>query len=144
MTTLVFHSSTLGATEYATDYRGLAGDYHITADGAFHVEGEDDAGEPIVSSFGMAPVNDGSRYKRRTERAYMQAVSEARFRCAVATPTATYTYDEEKRDGHNRRFIFGRGIRDSYLGFTFSNPDGEPFLIDAVEFIDSVSKQRKV
>lgn len=144
MKTFVFQSSTQGITEYSAAYTGLSGNFESGATGIYAVAGTTDNGAPIVSSFSLGVGSDGNRLLRTPDRAYVQADSEAVMHCVVTTSRDSFDYDETFRLNRMRRFIFGRGIRDSYLGFTFSNPDGAPFLIDSVEINDYASRQRKV
>jgi hypothetical protein len=144
MTTIVFHSSSLGVTEYGEDYRGLAGDFVATAEGVYRVEGALDAAAPVVASIAQGINAESSTLKRVPMSAYVQADSESELLATVTTPADSWEYPETFRSGRTRRFIFGRGIRDSYIGFGLSNPDGAPFRIDRVEINTRDSAQRKV
>jgi hypothetical protein len=146
MSTLVFHSSALGVTEYTTSSTGLAGDFECDATGLFRVDDEQtsDDGELIVSQARLGVEAEGSRLQKYPDRMYVQMDGTGKLQVTVATTTAQYTYNEDIRRNRNRRFIFGRGIRDSYLGYVLTNPDGKPFTIDAIEFGDRHSVQRKV
>lgn len=144
MTTIVFHSSSLGVTEYEENYSGLAGDFVANADGLFHTEGQADDGVLIVSSARMGINCDHGEKKRVPIEAYVQAESQSALECTVTTGGASYTYTENFRSDRTRRFIFGRGIRDSYLGFQLRNPDGQPFRIDRIQINTRDSAQRKV
>jgi GTPase Era involved in 16S rRNA processing len=144
MTTLVFHSSSLGVTEYAESYRGLAGDYVANADGVHHVEGVVDGASPIVSSFTHGINAEHASLKRVPVSAYVQADSASVLEATVTTPAGSWVYPQSFLSERTRRFVFGRGIRDSYIGFGLSNPDGAPFRIDRIEINTRDSAQRKV
>lgn len=145
MSTLVFHSSTLGVTEYSTAFTGLTGSYEALADAVYTAGGTTDADTAFVSTFSLGVASTKNGLKRIPIHAYIQALTAATMRCVVATTAAAVsTYAATFKSGRMQRFTFGRGIRDNYLGFTFSNPDGAPFLIDHVEIVTESSKQRKV
>lgn len=145
--TMVFHGSTLGVTEYSSEFNGLADGFQTTPTGLFAVGGDLDDEAPFVGRFAFGAMSDDSRLKRYPDRCYVQAECEGAMRCEVTTladGAATYTYEEGLRTGRNRRFIFGRGIRDSYIGLAFSNPGGEAFRVDSVELVDRSTDARKV
>jgi hypothetical protein len=145
MTTIVFHGSSLGVTEYDAAFTGLAGDFEATNEGVFHVEGDDDAGAPINALVTLGINTEHSALKRVPMSAYVQADSASVLQAVVRTPAGVdYPYPQTFQSGRTRRFIFGRGIRDSYLGFTLRNPDGAAFRIDRVEINTRDSAQRKV
>jgi len=145
MTTLVFHSSSLGVTEYAEDYAGLAGDFVATPNGVFSVGGSQDAAPgDIVATVTMGINTEHSTLKRVPMSAYVQADSASVLRATVTTVSGSWSYAQTFLSERTRRFIFGRGIRDSYLGFALDNPDGAAFRIDRVEINTRDSAQRKV
>jgi hypothetical protein len=77
--------------------------------------------------------------------AYLQADTAAVMRCVVTDSQGNaYPYDASFVSQRVQRFVLGRGIRDNYLGFAFSNPDALPFRIDLVETVTDESQQRKV
>ena len=146
MSTIVFHSSGLGVTEYEEEYTGLAGDMVATAEGVFHVEQSEDNGVPIVARAGIVAINaEHGAAKRVPTDAWVQADTDSVLSCIVTELRlgGSYTYAQQVVAGRTRRFRFGRGIRDSYLGFELRNPDGEPFHIDRIEVTTRDSAQRK-
>ena len=146
MSTLVFHGSSLGVTEYTPEFKGLAGDLEVQSDGLYVVDAAErrDNLAPFVSSFGIGIDSESSRLQRFPDRCYVQHSGDAALRVDVLTPTAVYSYLENLARQRNRRFVFGKGIRGPYLGYSFSSPGGTEFLIDSIEFGDRSSKQRKV
>jgi hypothetical protein len=144
MNTLVFHSSSLGVTEHSREATGMAGDLECTEDALLTVQGVLDEAAPYVASFGIGINAEASRLMKFPDRAYIQADGDAQLVCQVLTTGAAYSYPENLRRGRNRRFVFGRGIRDPYLGYVWSNPAGGAFLIDEIEFGNRESEQRKV
>lgn len=150
MTTLVFHSSSLGVTEYDAAFTGLAGDFEALADGVYQVGGlADDVAVgldvPIVSTFAIGPTAEKPGTKQVPRYAYLHADTDAVMRCVVTDSQGnTYPYGASFVSQRVQRFVLGRGIRDNYLGFAFSNPDARPFKIDRVKTVIDESKQRKV
>lgn len=150
MSTIVFHSSSLGVTEYSGVYTGLAGDFEALADGVYQVGGAFDATiavatVPILSGFSMGPASTEKSTKQVPRYAYVQANTASVLRCTVTDSQGNaYPYDAAFVSQRMQRFVLGRGIRDNYLGFAFSNPDALPFRIDSIETVTNQSKQRKV
>jgi hypothetical protein len=110
----------------------------------FQVGGALDVAALIVSTITQGINTEGSALKRVPRSAYVQADSTSVLSATVTTPAGSWTYPETFRSGRTRRFTFGRGIRNSYIGVGFSNPDGAAFRIDRVEINTSDSAQRKV
>lgn len=144
MTALVFHSSTLGVTEYDASFAGLTEDFECTVSGLYRVGGANDAGTTFVSRFTVGLNADNQSMKRVPITAHITAESAGKMSCTVATVASSYSYAEEFKTGNIRRFRFGRGIRDNYLGFSFYNPDGVAFRVDRLELNIQNSVQRKV
>jgi hypothetical protein len=150
MSTIVFHSSSLGVTEYPAAFTGLAGDFEALADGVFLVGGETDAAiappaAAIVSSFSFGPAATEEGRKQVPRYAYIHAQTEAVMNCVVTDSQGNaYSYDALALSQRVQRIVLGRGIRDNYLGFALSNPNGESFRIDHLETVIDESKQRKV
>jgi GTPase Era involved in 16S rRNA processing len=144
MTTIVFHSSSLGVTEYEETFTGLAGDFVANAQGVHHVEGALDEAELIGASVTQGINTEHATLKRVPMSAYVQADSASVLNATVTTPAGSWTYPQTFQSQRTRRFIFGRGIRDSYIGFGLSNPDGAAFRIDRIEINTRDSAQRKV
>lgn len=146
MSTLVFHSSSLGVTEYAASFTGLAGNFEALANGVYLVGGSVDvAAVPLVSIFAVGPASTEAGTKQAPRYAYVQADTQAALRCVVSDSQANaYTYDAAFVSQRMQRIVLGRGIRDNYLGFTFSNPGGESFRIDHLETVIEQSQQRKL
>jgi hypothetical protein len=145
MSTIVFHSSSLGVTEYDQTFTGLAGDFEATRDGLYRVEGQDDDGA-LVNFLATMGINaEHSTLKRVPMSAYVQADTESELTAVVRTPAGVdYPYPQQFVSGRTRRFIFGRGIRDAYLGFSLLNADGKAARIDRIEINTRDSAQRKV
>jgi hypothetical protein len=146
MNTVVFHSSSLGVTEYAYAVRGLAAEFECDDDGVHTTEGTVDEGPtPIVGRFSLGLAADASGLKRMPQSAYIAADGTASFSCTVTSSAAgSYTYPQQFLSQRMRRFVLGRGVRDNYLGFAFSNPAGGAFRVDMLEVLDQASPQRKI
>jgi hypothetical protein len=143
MSAIVFHCSALGVTEYVQDFTGLAGDFEATAGGVFRADGTTDAGTLIAASATIGINTEQSALKRVPMSAYVQA-DGGELAATVRTPAGAWSYAQQFLSGRTRRFIFGRGIRDSYLGFELTNVDGDSFRIDRIEINTRDSAQRKV
>ena len=98
MSTIVFHSSALGVTEYLEEYTGLAGDFVANAEGVFHVEQATDDGEPILARAGIVAINaEHGTVKRVPANAYVQADTDSVLQCIVTElrTGGSYTYTQQ-------------------------------------------------
>ena len=143
MNTLVLNCSVLGVTEYDAPPRALSPNFEATPSAVYRVAGSDDVGAVIVSRFDFALTPTPEGVKQRAERAYLLADADASLRCTV-TPAdgAAFTYPSDFASGRSIRFTPGKGIRDSYLAFSFSALGR--LRVDSAEVLTSASKQRKV
>jgi hypothetical protein len=141
MNTIVFHFSSAGVTEYSQPLTGVSGDFSATADGIQKVSEQADA---PVGSFTVPIGSADSAKKRSPICAHVMGQGEGIIQCAVQTTLGENTYMSLVNSGRQRKIVFGRGIRDNYLGFEFSNPGGDKFKIDQIDLTVNTSTTRRI
>lgn len=121
--------------------------YGATDEGLFLLEGEDDAGEPIVSVFGLGQMNFGNPQIKTVTHCYLGAAAGAmrlEVDALVRGVPASYSYQARVYGSTMRemRFDLGKGMQSTYLTPTFYNDSGMPFEVDAVRFLIAESARR--
>jgi len=115
-----------------------------SATGLFAFGGDTDAGLPIVADIGLPSTLRESTLKQAIAMVYlsMQGSGEATF--TVYGAQQDWSYSFPLRASGQTRCPVGRCIRENYLGFGLSNPDGQAFTLDRVEVLTAQSKTRRV
>lgn len=121
--------------------------YGATDDGLFLLEGEDDAGQPIVSVFGLGQMNFGNPQVKTVTNCYLGAAAGAmrlEVDALVRGVPASYSYAARVYGSTMRemRFDLGKGMQSTYLTPTFYNDSGTPFEVDAMRFLIAESARR--
>ncbi|UCV01143.1 hypothetical protein [Acidovorax radicis] len=121
--------------------------YGATDEGLFLLEGEDDAGDPIVSVFGLGQMNFGNPQVKTVTHCYLGAAAGAmrlEVDALVRGVPARYSYQARVYGSTMRemRFDLGKGMQSTYLTPTFYNDSGTPFEVDAVRFLIAESARR--
>lgn len=134
-----------GTTQYDgyefNSFARIGGRYYgARHDGLFLLEGDDDAGAGIEASFGLGELNFGNAQKKTVSHCYLGAAAgalELTIDALLNDAPASFTYAAR---GHGEtmreiRFDLGKGLKSTYVMPTFNNADGEPFKVDALEFL---------
>lgn len=129
-------------TNYAFDSltNTLAGD----ATGLYTLGGDTDNGTEIVSEVVTGKTLWGSSLKKRLDHVYFSMKGEGSGELIVRGEADDYRYVFPVRASGQSRSVPGKGIRENYLAFGFSNPDGEDFTLDRIEVVVAQSKSRRV
>lgn len=146
MNTIICNTLTGAVSEYTRhNFHSITPTHAGSATGLYEFGGDTDDGLPIVSSIRLPATLRESTLKKHLSMAYlsMQGQGEAQF--TVFGPGATqWSYGFPLRESGQTRCPVGRGIRENYLGFGLSNPDGQAFTLDRVEVLAHESKTRRV
>ena len=136
-----------------TEYQNFAFDSLIqfgrkslgaNASGLYELDGDTDAGDPIIASFLSGFMQLGGSHFKAFKAAYLGvATPGGQFMLKLITGEgATYVYTVTARPMHTTRVNFGKGLRNRYFRFELQNIDGADFNLDNVEFIPLVSHRR--
>jgi hypothetical protein len=143
--TIVMNTKTGAVTEYDNfDFQSLTPTHAGSAAGLFRLGGDDDLGEPIVASITTGKTLWGATKKKFLDFIHFAMTGSGISGASVVTPSTTYEYEFQVRPAGVSRAKPGRGIRENYLAFGYSNLDGADFQIDRIEAAEQPSKNRKV
>lgn len=147
MNAIILNALTGAVTEYARhNFHGITPTHGGGALGLFEFGGDTDAGLPIVAQVQLpTTLRDGDTRKTSIEGVYFSMQGSGEMQLDVAGPSSTlWSYKFPVRASGQSRCQVGRGIRENYMGFGLSNPDGQHFSLDQIEVLASKSKTRRV
>ena len=145
MTAIALNTLTGAVSEYTRHaFQSITPTHGGSATGLFAFGGDTDAGLPIVSEIRLPSTLRESTLKQAIAMVYlsMQGSGEATF--TVYGAQQNWSYSFQLRPSGQTRCQVGKGIRENYLGFGLSNPDGQAFTLDRVEVLTAQSKTRRV
>lgn len=145
MNTIVLNTLTGAVSEYTRHaFQSVTPTHAGSATGLYAFGGDTDDGLPIVADIGLPSTLRESTLKQAIAMVYlsMQGSGEATF--TVYGAQQDWSYGFPLRASGQTRCPVGRGIRENYLGFGLSNPDGQAFTLDRVEVLTAQSKTRRV
>ena len=120
-----------------TEYTGFSGAITPTHcgdhTGLYALSGDTDAGTPIVAQVVTGKQQWGTSLKKYVDIVFfgLKGLGQGRLTVFGETTSNSYNFGIEK--GGESRSKPGRGIRENYLAFGFSNPDGKDFQLDRIE-----------
>jgi hypothetical protein len=119
--------------------------YGVAVDGLFELAGDTFDGDPIVATVETAPTDFGARELKRPFSLYIGGRVGADFVVSVKSAEVkqnSYVYRPfDKTGARNYRTLFGKGIRERYLAYAFTNTDGGDFELD--DITPEVAVQRR-
>ena len=84
------------------------------------------------------------RTAKPKEKAYKLTDGRGLFLEVRPNGRKAWRYRFALRDSEQTRCPVGRGIRENYMGFGLSTPDGQAFCLDRIEVMTAKSKTRRV
>lgn len=132
-------------TEYSRhDFQSITATHGGSAAGLYAFGGDTDDGLPIVADIRLPPTLRETTLKKYLGMVYLSMSGEGCASFTVFGKTQDWTYPFPLRDSGQTRCQVGKGIRENYLGFGLSNPQGQAFTLDRVEVLLLESKTRRV
>lgn len=145
MNTIVLNTLNGAVTEYdAFAFQSLTPTHGGTATGLYALGGDTDDGEPILARIQTGRVQWGTSLKKFADDVYFAVKSAGELRLHVAGEAASWSYDFVVRASGQSRAVPGRGIKENYLSFGLSNPDGQGFQLNKIEVGIPTSENRRV
>lgn len=145
MNTIVCNTLSGAVSEYTRhDFQSITPTHAGSATGLYEFGGDTDNGLPIVSSIRLPATLRDNTLKMNMDTVYLSMAGEGKAQVAVFGKAGDWTYPVLLRPSGQTRCQVGRGIRENYLGFGVSNPDGQPFTLDRVEVLMRKSNTRRV
>lgn len=145
MNTIVVNTLTGAVSEYTGfGFQSITPTHVGSATGLFELGGDTDAGTLITSRVQTGKTQWGGSLKKYLHKAFLGMTGDGAFRFHVSGQNDDYDYETTSPNSGEARAQPGRGIRETYLSFGFSNPDGQDFQLDVLEVVDTTSKTRRV
>lgn len=145
MTAIVCNTLTGAVSEHTRHaFQSVTPTHAGSASGLYAFGGDTDDGLPIVADIRLPPTLRGSTLKKHLAMVYLSMTGTGNAQLTVFGKTQDWTYQFPLRDSGQTRCKPGGGIRENYLGFGLSNPQGQAFTLDRVEVLLLESKNRRV
>ena len=145
MNTIVCNTLSGAVSEYTRHaFQAVTPTHAGSAAGLYAFGGDTDDGLPIVADIRLPPTLRGSTLKKHLDMVYLSMTGTGSAQLTVFGKTENWTYQFPLRDSGQTRCKPGGGIRENYLGFGLSNPQGQAFTLDRVEVLLLESKNRRV
>lgn len=142
---IVMNTLNGSVTEYDNfEFQSITPTHAGSATGLFQLGGDLDIALPIVASITTGKTLWFDIKKKFLDAVYFALFGAGTSALSVVTESTTYSYPFTVRDTGVSRAKPGRGIRENYLAFGYSNTDGADFQLDRIEVPDQPSKNRKV
>ena len=145
MNTIVCNTLTGAVSEYTRhNFQSVTPTHAGSATGLYAFGGDTDDGLPIVADIRLPPTLRDSTLKKYLNMVYLSMSGQGAAEFTVFGKAQDWAYEFPLRDSGQTRCKPGGGIRENYLGFGLSNPQGQAFTLDRVEVLLLESKNRRV
>lgn len=144
MNTIVLNTMNGAVTEYeGLGFQSITPTHAGSATGMYALGGNTDAGQPIVATFKTGKGLWGSSLKKFVDLIFLSIKSSGTCRCLIDGETTPYGFSFLVDARGQSRCKTGRGIKENYMAFGFTNPSGQDFQIDRFEVNVTPSKARR-
>ena len=139
---IVLNTLTGAVSEYDNfDFHGITPTHGGSATGLFAFGGDLDIDQPIVSQVRTPkPLRDDTT-KKHVSTLYFSMKGKGSFQATVFGESQSWKYRFPGNTSGQTRCPVGRGIRENYMGFGFSNPLGQEFQLDRIEVLMHASQR---
>lgn len=145
MTAIVMNTMTGAVSEYADfDFQSITPEYAGSAVGLFVLGGDLDVAATIVASAVTGKTLMGGSLKKLLDTIFFSIKGSGSSTATVYGEIDSYTYEFDVLATGQSKVKPGRGIRENYMAFGYSNADGADFQLDRIEALTSQSKTRRV
>lgn len=145
MNAIVLNTLTGAVSEYTRhDFQSITPTHAGSATGLYAFGGDTDDGLPIVAEIRLPATLRGSTLKKHLDMVYLSMTGTGSAQLTVFGKTENWAYQFPLRDSGQTRCKPGGGIRENYLGFGLTTPQGQAFTLDRVEVLLLESKNRRV
>ena len=145
MNAIVCNTLTGAVSEYTRHaFQSVTPTHAGSATGLYAFGGDTDDGLPIVADIRLPPTLRGSTLKKHLDMVYLSMTGTGSAQLTVFGKTENWAYQFPLRDSGQTRCKPGGGIRENYLGFGLTTPQGQAFTLDRVEVLLLESKNRRV
>ena len=145
MNTFVCNTLTGAVSEYTRhEFQSITPSHAGSATGLYELGGDTDDGLPIIASIRLPATLREGTLKKHLGMVYLSMTGEGDAQFTVFGKTQDWAYPFPLRDSGQTRCKPGGGIRENYLGFGLTTPQGQEFTLDRVEVLLHESKTRRV
>jgi hypothetical protein len=145
MTAIICNTLTGAVSEYSNfDFHAITPTHAGAATGLFAFGGNTDLDSPIVASVTTGKKLRSGSLKKSLELVYLSLKGTGTSTMSVIGESNTYAYPFAVLPAGQSRAVPGKGIRENYLAFRYSNTDGAPFQLDRIEVLVNESKNRRI
>ena len=142
---IIFNTLSRAVSEYSDQgFQSITPTHAGAATGLFALGGDTDGEQPIVANIQLPSVLRQDTLKKHIRAIYVSVKSSGDFDVSVFGNTQNWKYAMPVRSSGQSRCIVGKGIRENYLGFGLSNPQGQHFKLDRIEVLEAASTTRRV
>lgn len=142
---IVFNTLTGAVSEYDSfAFHAITPTHAGSVLGLYALGGNLDIDQPIVATVTTGKTLFGASLKKFLDLVYFALKGSGTSSLTVVGEATSYTYTFPVRATGVSRAKPGRGIRENYLAFGYSNTDGADFTLDRIEVPTSPSKNRRI
>lgn len=144
MNAIVMNTLTGAVSEYSNfQFDGITETHAGNADGLVLLEGNRDLTTPVVATVSTGSRQWGKSLKKMVDMVYFAIIGTGTSTLTVAGERSSFDYPFPLSANGESRAKPGKGIRENYLSFTYSNTDGADFQLDAIEIEIGTSVTRR-
>lgn len=145
MNTIVVNTLSGAVSEYTGfGFQSVTPTHAGSATGLFLLGGDLDVSAIIVASAVTGKTLMGGSLKKLLDTIFFSVKGSGVSTATVYGETTSYPYEFSVQAAGESKAKPGRGIRENYLAFGYSNTDGSAFQLDRIEALVSQSKSRRV
>lgn len=145
MNTIVCNTLLGAVTEYTRyEFHSITPTHAGAATGLYELKGDTDDGLPVVAVLRLPATLRETTLKKALSSVYFSMLGSGAATLTVLGKAGAWEYDFPLRDSGQTRCVVGRGIRENYLGFVLSTPQGQPFALDRIEVQTADAKYRRI
>lgn len=141
---IIFNTLTTSVSEYSLAPQSITPTHMGDALGLYLLGGDLDDTQPVIGEVITGGTQWGESLKKHVEMVYFAMTGDGDGELIVRGKVVDYRYSFPIRATGQSRAQPGKGIRENYLAFGFSNPDGYYFQLDRIEVLVAQSKTRRV
>lgn len=133
MTTIVLNTLTGAVSEYDWSFQSITPEHSGSGVGLYALGGDTDDGAPIVASVVTGKQLFGTSLRKLVAMVFFAIKGGGTSTMTVAGESGSWSYPFLVQTNGTSRSAPGRGIRENYLSFGYSNTDGAAFELDRIE-----------
>jgi hypothetical protein len=144
MTAIVMNTMTGAVSEYTGfDFHAITPTHTGSVNGLYELGGDLDVAALIVSNAVTGKTLRDGTLKKFVDMLFFAIKGTGTSTATVYGEENSYTYEFDVRANGESRCKPGRGLRENYFAFGYSNTDGAAFQLDRIEAIIAASNTRR-